>query len=79
VKPGYQVPFAAKIKKEAGMLTGAVGMITEAGQANEIIRGGEADIVLLAREFLREPYWPLKAAKELGVKVQTAEQYGRAF
>jgi 2,4-dienoyl-CoA reductase-like NADH-dependent reductase (Old Yellow Enzyme family) len=79
VKPGYQVPFAAKIRKEAGILTGAVGMITEAAQANGIIKGGEADIVLLAREFLREPYWPLKAAKELGVKVPVAEQYARAF
>lgn len=79
VKPGYQVPFAAKIRKEAGILTGAVGMITEATQANEIIRGGEADVVLLAREFLREPYWALKAAKELGVKVAVAEQYLRAF
>jgi len=79
VKPGYQVPFAAKIRKEARMLTGAVGMITEATQANEIIQGGEADVVLLAREFLREPYWPLKAAKELGVKVPIADQYARAF
>jgi 2,4-dienoyl-CoA reductase-like NADH-dependent reductase (Old Yellow Enzyme family) len=79
VKPGYQVPFAAKIKKEAGMLTGAVGMITEAKQADAIIRGAEADVVLLAREFLREPYWALKAAKELGVPVHVAEQYTRAF
>ncbi len=79
VKPGYQVPFAAKIKKEAGILTGAVGMITEAEQANEIIQNGEADVVLLAREFLREPYWPLKAAKALGVQMAPAEQYGRAF
>jgi 2,4-dienoyl-CoA reductase-like NADH-dependent reductase (Old Yellow Enzyme family) len=79
VKPGYQVPFAAKVKKEAGILTGAVGMITEPGQANEIIRAGEADVVLLAREFLREPYWAMKAAKEFGVKVRVPEQYGRAF
>ncbi len=79
VKPGYQVPFAAKIKKEAGILTGAVGMITEAEQANEIIQAGEADVVLLARGFLREPYWPLKAAKALGVPMAPAEQYGRAF
>jgi len=79
LKPGYQVPFAAKIKREAGMLTGAVGMITEATQADAIIRGREADVVLLAREFLREPYWPLKASKELGVAVHAVEQYSRAF
>jgi 2,4-dienoyl-CoA reductase-like NADH-dependent reductase (Old Yellow Enzyme family) len=79
VQPGYQVPFAAKIRREAGILTGAVGMITEVAQAEGIIRGGEADVVLLAREFLRQPYWPLNAAKELGVKVNVAEQYLRAF
>jgi 2,4-dienoyl-CoA reductase-like NADH-dependent reductase (Old Yellow Enzyme family) len=79
MKPGYQVPFAAKIRSEAGVLTGAVGMITETAQADGIIRGGEADVVLLAREFLREPYWPVKAAKELGLAVHIAEQYGRAF
>ncbi len=79
LKPGYQVPFAAKVRKEAGIMTGAVGMITEVSQANDILRGGEADVVLLAREFLREPYWPLKAAKELGLPMQVAEQYGRAF
>jgi 2,4-dienoyl-CoA reductase-like NADH-dependent reductase (Old Yellow Enzyme family) len=79
LKPGYQVPFAAKLKREAGVLTGAVGMITEATQADAIIRGGEADAVLLAREFLREPYWPLKASKELSVAVHVAEQYARAF
>jgi len=77
--PGYQVPFAAKVKKEAGIMTGAVGMITEAEQANAIIQNGQADVVLLAREFLREPYWPLKAAKKLGATVHVAEQYGRAF
>ena len=79
VGPGYQVPFAAKVKKEADIMTGAVGMITEAAQADKIIQTGEADLVLLAREFLREPYWPLKAAKELGVPVHVAEQYQRAF
>lgn len=79
VKPGYQVPFAAKIRREADILTGAVGMITETAQADGIIRGGEADVVLLAREFLRQPYWPLQAAKELGAPVRVAEQYGRAF
>jgi 2,4-dienoyl-CoA reductase-like NADH-dependent reductase (Old Yellow Enzyme family) len=79
LKPGYQVSFAAKIRREAEILTGAVGMITDTAQAEEIIRGGEADVVLLAREFLREPYWPLNAAKKLGVKVNVAEQYLRAF
>ena len=79
VKPGYQVPFADKIRREAEILTGAVGMITDSTQADEILRGGEADLVLLAREFLREPYWPLKAAKELGVPLHPAEQYARAF
>jgi 2,4-dienoyl-CoA reductase-like NADH-dependent reductase (Old Yellow Enzyme family) len=79
VKPGYQVPFAAKIRSEAEILTGAVGMITETVQADRIIRDGEADVVLLAREFLREPYWPLKAAKELAAPLHVAEQYGRAF
>jgi len=77
--PGYQVPFAAKLKKEAGILTGAVGMITQAEQANQIIQAGEADVVLLAREFLREPYWPINAAKQLGVPLHVSEQYGRAF
>ena len=79
LKPGYQVPFAAKIKKETGILTGAVGMITDAAEADAIIRGKEADVVLLAREFLRQPYWPLKAAKELGVPIRVVDQYARAF
>jgi 2,4-dienoyl-CoA reductase-like NADH-dependent reductase (Old Yellow Enzyme family) len=79
VKPGYQVPFAAKVRAKADLMSGAVGMITETAQAEEIMRGGEADVVLLAREFLREPYWPLKAAKELGAQVRVPEQYGRAF
>ncbi len=79
IGPGYQVPFAAKVKKEAGILTGAVGMITDAAQANGIIQSDEADVVSLAREFLREPYWPLRAAKELGVERHVGEQYARAF
>jgi 2,4-dienoyl-CoA reductase-like NADH-dependent reductase (Old Yellow Enzyme family) len=69
--PGFQVPFADAIKREAGILTGAVGFITEPAQADEIIRNGRADIVLLAREFLREPYWAVKAAKKLGKADQT--------
>ena len=60
--PGYQVPLAEKIKKETGMLTAAVGLITEAQQAEEIVASGKADMVLLAREMLRDPYFPLHAA-----------------
>lgn len=78
VGPGYQVPFAERIRKEAGIATGAVGMITEPAQANEIITSGKADIVLLARQFLREPYWPQRAATELGGDVAWPSQYGRA-
>ncbi len=65
VGPGFQVPFAAAIRKEADILTGAVGMITEVQQANDIIVGGQADVVSLAREMLREPYWALKAQSAL--------------
>jgi len=79
VKPGYQVPFASQIKSEAQILTGAVGMITEAEQADSIIRGGEADVVLLAREFLRQPYWPVSAAKKLGAPAIVVDQYARAW
>lgn len=79
VGPGYQVPFAEQIRKEAQIATGAVGMITTAEQANEIIKNGRADLVLLAREFLREPYWPLKISKRLGGKVKPPVQYGRAI
>jgi len=66
VGPGYQVPFARRVRTEAGMPTGAVGMITEPKQAEEIIAEGSADVVLLARELLRDPHWPLRAAYELG-------------
>ena len=76
--PGYQVPFASAIKKEAGILTGAVGMITEAEQAESILANGEADLILQARESLREPYFALKAAKELGDDVDWPLQYVRA-
>ncbi|HET6249181.1 MAG TPA: NADH:flavin oxidoreductase/NADH oxidase [Tepidisphaeraceae bacterium] len=76
--PGYQVPFAEKIRAEAGIPTGAVGMITQAKQAEEIIAGGKADVVLLARQMLQDPYWPLHAAAELGVDAQWPSQYGRA-
>ena len=76
--PGYQVPFAAAVRERAGIATGAVGMITEPRQAEEIIAGGEADAVLLARAMLRDPYWTLRAAKALGVKAPWPVQYGRA-
>jgi 2,4-dienoyl-CoA reductase-like NADH-dependent reductase (Old Yellow Enzyme family) len=79
IGPGYQVPFAERIKREAGIRTGAVGMITEPAQADEIIRSGQADVVLLAREFLRDPYWPLHAARALSVDLQPPVQYLRAF
>jgi 2,4-dienoyl-CoA reductase-like NADH-dependent reductase (Old Yellow Enzyme family) len=79
--PGYQVPFAEKIRREASIATAAVGFITEPKQADEIIRAGQADIVLLAREFLRDPYWPAHAAKTLGHqdKLPPPSQYARAW
>ena len=78
VAKGYQVPFARRIRDEAGIATGAVGLITEAGYANEIITGGDADLVFLARELLREPYWALKAQHELGEEPTWPTQYGYA-
>jgi 2,4-dienoyl-CoA reductase-like NADH-dependent reductase (Old Yellow Enzyme family) len=76
--PGYQVPFAARIRAEAGIATGAVGLITGARQADEIIAQGQADVVLLARELLRDPYFPLHAAHELGAAGPWPPQYLRA-
>jgi len=78
VGPGYQVPFAQQIRREAGIATLAVGMISAPAQADQIIRNGEADIVLLARELLRDPYWPLLAARELGHSMSWPAQYLRA-
>jgi 2,4-dienoyl-CoA reductase-like NADH-dependent reductase (Old Yellow Enzyme family) len=78
VAPGYQVPFAAAIRKETGIATGAVGLITEPEQAEEIIASGKADAVFLARALLRDPYWPLNAARSLGVEATWPVQYGRA-
>jgi 2,4-dienoyl-CoA reductase-like NADH-dependent reductase (Old Yellow Enzyme family) len=78
VKAGYQVSFSEAIRREAGIATGAVGMITEAKQAEEIIAQGKADVVLLARQLLRDPYWPLHAAAKLGVDVAWPKQYERA-
>jgi len=77
LKPGYQVEFAEAIRK-TGILTGAVGLITTPTQANEIIQTGEADMVIMAREMLRDPYFPLRAAHELGQDVQWPAQYERA-
>ncbi len=77
--PGYQVPFAERIRREARILTGAVGMITDARQAEEILQTGGADLVLMAREFLRNPYWPLHAAAILGAEAAVPVQYTRAF
>jgi 2,4-dienoyl-CoA reductase-like NADH-dependent reductase (Old Yellow Enzyme family) len=81
VGPGYQVEFAARIRREANIATAAVGMITEPAQADEIIRGERADLVLLAREILRDPNWPLRAASELGMHPapKPPVQYARAW
>jgi 2,4-dienoyl-CoA reductase-like NADH-dependent reductase (Old Yellow Enzyme family) len=76
--PGYQVPFADAIRNRAGIATGAVGMITEATHAAEIVANGRADVVLLARAILADPAWPIRAAKTLGVKPDVPKPYLRA-
>jgi 2,4-dienoyl-CoA reductase-like NADH-dependent reductase (Old Yellow Enzyme family) len=76
--PGYQVPFAAAVRREAGIATGAVGLITEPKQAEAIVASGQADAVLLGRALLRDPHWPLAAAHALGVDVPWPNQYLRA-
>jgi 2,4-dienoyl-CoA reductase-like NADH-dependent reductase (Old Yellow Enzyme family) len=78
LEPGYQVPFAAIIKKETGIPTGAVGLITEAQQAEEILSQGKADAIIIARAILRDPYWPLHAAQKLGVDFPPPPQYERS-
>jgi 2,4-dienoyl-CoA reductase-like NADH-dependent reductase (Old Yellow Enzyme family) len=78
VAKGYQVPFARRIREEASIATGAVGLITEAGHANEIITGGDADLVFVARELIREPYWAIKAQQYLGEEPSWPTQYGYA-
>lgn len=78
VEPGYQVPFAEQIKKETGLPVGAVGLITSPKQAEEILEKKQADLIFMAREFLREPNWVLKAASELGVDVEWPVQYERS-
>jgi 2,4-dienoyl-CoA reductase-like NADH-dependent reductase (Old Yellow Enzyme family) len=81
VGPGYQVPFAEQIRREAGVATAAVGLITTPEQAVEIVRTGQADLVLLARQLLRDAYWPIHAARALGRERPVAPpvQYARAW
>jgi 2,4-dienoyl-CoA reductase-like NADH-dependent reductase (Old Yellow Enzyme family) len=79
VAPGYQVPFAERLRREAGVATAAVGLIREPAQAEQIVRQGQADLVLLGRQMLREPYWPQRAARELGAPVPHPIQYARAI
>jgi 2,4-dienoyl-CoA reductase-like NADH-dependent reductase (Old Yellow Enzyme family) len=76
---GYQVPFAAEVRRASGICTMAVGMITDPHQADTIVRTGQADLVALAREELRDPYWPLHAARALGDPSHVPAQYKRAF
>ena len=78
VGPGYQAPVAERIRRDAGVRTAAVGVIRSADQAEHILRTGQADAVVLARQLLRDPYWPLSAAKQLGVQVRWPPQYERA-
>jgi 2,4-dienoyl-CoA reductase-like NADH-dependent reductase (Old Yellow Enzyme family) len=77
--PGYQVPFAARIRREAGIATAAVGLITEARHAQEIMQTGQADAVLIGRQSLRDPYFPLRAARELGQEIAVPFQYRRGW
>lgn len=79
VGPGYQVPFAARIRRAAEIATAAVGLITDARQAQEILDHGDADLIVIGREFLRDPYFPRRAARELGIAIQVPEQYQRAW
>jgi 2,4-dienoyl-CoA reductase-like NADH-dependent reductase (Old Yellow Enzyme family) len=78
VGPGYQTAFAERIRRESGVMTGALGMITSAVQAEHILATGQADAVIIAREMLRDPYWPLRAARELGQATSWPVQYLRA-
>jgi 2,4-dienoyl-CoA reductase-like NADH-dependent reductase (Old Yellow Enzyme family) len=79
VGPGYQVKFAAAIRREAAIATGAVGMLTDPAQVQTILTTEQADMVFLARELLRDPYWPRRAAQELGAKITPPVQYQRAW
>ncbi len=79
VAPGYQLKFAEAIRRESGIATGSVGMITDAIQADSVVVSEQADMVFLAREMLRDPYWPRRAAQELGTKIKGPVQYERAW
>jgi 2,4-dienoyl-CoA reductase-like NADH-dependent reductase (Old Yellow Enzyme family) len=79
VGPGYQTPLAAEIRRRTGVPTGAVGMIAAPEQADHIVRTGQADLVLLGREFLRDPYWPRRASKALGARIEAPQQYARGW
>lgn len=79
VYPGYQVPLAEKIKQEADIPTGAVGLITTGIQAEEILQNNRSDLIFLARVLLRDPYWPRTAAKELGIQIESPKQYERGW
>jgi len=79
VGPGFQVGFAEAIRQHAGVATAAVGVITDPAQAQSIIASGQADMVFLAREMLRDPYWPRRAAAELQSKIKPPVQYERAW
>ncbi len=76
--PGFQTPFATAVRQEVGIAAGAVGLITDAAQAEQIVATGLADAVFLARQLLRDPYWPLHAAQALSVEVPWPVQYERA-
>jgi len=78
VSPGYQVPFASAIRRSAGIATSAVGLITDAVQANDVVAGGHADAVMMARELLRQPRWALSAAEALGDVIEWPRQFDRA-
>jgi 2,4-dienoyl-CoA reductase-like NADH-dependent reductase (Old Yellow Enzyme family) len=78
VGPGYQTRFAEQLRREAGIMTGTVGMIVSSAQAEHVVATGQADAVIIAREFLRDPYWPLRAARELGQPISWPVQYLRA-
>ncbi|SDE07196.1 NADPH2 dehydrogenase [Paenibacillus sp. UNCCL117] len=79
IGPGYQVRFARQLRSEAGIATGAVGLITEGAQAEEILQAGSADLIFIGRELLRDPYWPRTAAAQLGVKLDAPPSYTRAW
>ena len=77
--PGYQVQFAEHIRKQVKIATGAVGIITEAHQANQILANNQADLIFLGRELLRDPYWARRAAEQLNGSVQAPKQYERGW